>query len=103
MHTHPSRLSGLRRLATGARSSGQIVVLFAASIVLFILLCGVVVDLAYYWVGSLQAQRAADAAALAGAVYLPGDTATACTTARAAAIANGFTPSAQTGCLPPTG
>ena len=103
MRTTPSRLSGLRRLATGARSSGQIVVMFAGATVLFILLCGVVVDLAYFWVGSLQAQRASDAAALAGAVYLPGDTSTACSTARAAATANGFTPTAQTGCLPPTG
>ena len=51
--------------------------MFAGAIVLFVLLCGVVVDIAYYWVGSLQAQRAADAAALAGAVYLPGDPTTA--------------------------
>ncbi len=103
MRTLPSLPSSLRRLSSGARASGQIVVMFAGATVLFILLCGVVVDLAYFWVGSLQAQRAADAAALAGAVYLPGDTSTACSTARAAATANGFTPTAQTGCLPPAG
>ncbi len=79
------------RVGARARRGGQIAVLFAGSIVLFVLLCGVVVDIAYYWVGSLQAQRAADAAALAGAVYLPGDTTTAYSTARAAAQKNGYT------------
>ncbi len=103
MRTLPVRRSGLRQLSARARSGGQIVVLFAGATVLFILLCGVVVDLSYYWVGSLQAQRAADAAALAGAVYLPGDPSTACSTARASAKQNGFTPAAQTGCLPPSG
>jgi Flp pilus assembly protein TadG len=78
-------------LGSRGRSRGQIVVLFAGSIVLFVLLCGVVVDIAYYWVGSLQAQRAADAAALAGAVYLPGDTASAYSAAAASATQNGFT------------
>ena len=63
MRTLPSPRFDRSDLGSCARSGGQIVVLFAGSIVLFVLLCGTVVDIAYYWVGSLQAQRAADAAA----------------------------------------
>jgi Flp pilus assembly protein TadG len=84
-------MRGHWRVGARARRGGQIAVMFAGSIVLFVLLCGVVVDIAYYWVGTLQAQRAADAAALAGAVYLPGDTTSAYSTARAAATKNGYT------------
>ena len=49
-----------------------------------------VVDISWYWASGLRAQRAADAAALAGVVYLPGNVAQAITTAKAAAAANGF-------------
>ncbi len=83
-----------RTSATGAsrgQSRGQIAILFALSIVLFAALCAVVVDVAFYWVSTLQAQRAADAAALAGAVYLPGDTTKAYSEARASAAQNGYT------------
>ena len=82
------------------RSRGQILVLFVGSTVLFVLLCGVVVDIAYYWVGSLQAQRAADAAALAGAVYLPGDRPTAYSAAQASATQNGYTSGGTTTVTP---
>ena len=58
---------------------------------LFVGLCAVVVDIAFYWVTTLKVQRAADAAALAGAVYLPGDTTTAYAEARASATQNDFT------------
>ncbi len=61
------------------------------SITLFVLLCAIVVDISFYWVNTLRAQRAADAAALAGAVYLPGDITTAYSEARASATQNGFT------------
>ena len=73
------------------RSHGQVAVIFALSIVLFVSLCAVVVDVAFYWVSTLKVQRAADAAALAGAVYLPGDTTTAYAEARASAIQNDYT------------
>ena len=75
----------------GARSHGQVAVIFALSIVLFVALSAVVVDVAYYWVNTLQVQRAADSAALAGAVYLPGDTTTAYAEAQKSATRNGYT------------
>ena len=64
---------------------------FALSIVVFIGMCAVVVDVAWYWAGMLRMQRAADAAALAGVVYLPGNPTSAVTAARAEASKNGFT------------
>ena len=95
---HPFR----SRSRSAHRSRGQIAVIFALSIVLFVSLCAVVVDIAFYWVTTLKVQRAADAAALAGAVYLPGDPSTACSEARASATQNGYTPAAQSGCLAPS-
>ncbi len=53
------------------RERGQVLVIFAGSIVLFVALCAVVVDVSWYWANTLRVQRAADAAALAGAVFLP--------------------------------
>ena len=73
------------------RSRGQVIVIFAASIFLFVALCAVVTDMAWYWVNTLKVQRAADAAALAGAVYLPGDRVTAYAEAQALAVQNGYT------------
>jgi hypothetical protein len=65
-------------------------VIFAFSLVSFVALCAVVVDVAWYWSNSLRVQRAADAAALAGVVYLPGDEVGATTAARAEATKNGY-------------
>jgi hypothetical protein len=73
-----------------ARERGQVLVIFAGGIVLFILLLAVVLDVSWYWANSLRVQRAADAAALAGAVYLPGQPGTAVTSARAEAQKNGY-------------
>jgi hypothetical protein len=70
---------------------GQVIVIFAGGIVLFTLLMAVVVDVSWYWANSLRVQRAADAAALAGAVYLPGNVSTAVSSARAEASKNGYT------------
>ena len=50
-----------------------------------------VVDVSWYWTNNLRMQRAADAAALAGVVFLPGDPAPAFTAARAEAAKNGYT------------
>lgn len=61
----------LSRVAKGARSEGQLLVIFAGSVVLLMMLAALVVDVSWYWVNSLRVQRAADAAALAGAVMLP--------------------------------
>ena len=48
-------------------------------------------DISWYWSNTLKVQRAADAAALAGAVWLPGQQATAYTTADNEATKNGYT------------
>jgi hypothetical protein len=52
---------------------------------------GLVADVGWLQIGIVRAQRAADAAALAGAPYLPGNVPGAITAARAEATANGFT------------
>ncbi len=74
-----------------SRSRGQVVVIFAGAILAFVALCAIVVDVSWYWANTLRVQRAADAAALAGAVYLPSDSDTAFSEARAAAKRNGYT------------
>ncbi len=66
-------------------------VIFAAAIVFFIGLMAVVIDVTWYWTNSLKVQRAADAAALAGAVWLPDEPNKARTVAFAAAKQNGYT------------
>lgn len=74
-----------------SRQQGQIIVIFAGSMIALMALCAVVVDVAWYWTVSQRMQRAADAAALAGVVWLPGDPSTAYLTAKAEATKNGFT------------
>src|SRR5262245_14336270 len=70
---------------------GQIVVLFVGAIIAMLGLCAVVVDVAWYWTNNLRIQRAADAAALAGVVWLPSRPANAFSVARAEAAKNGYT------------
>jgi hypothetical protein len=50
---------------------GNILVLFALSLTMFMLLCAVVIDVGYWWVTGKKAQIAADACALAAAGELP--------------------------------
>ena len=69
---------------------GQVVVIFAISIFVFVGLCAIALDLSWYWANTLRMQRAADAAALAGVVHLPGDPSTAASVARAEAAKNGY-------------
>ena len=52
-------------------------VLFVISIFVLTGITAIVVDVSWYWANSLRVQRAADAAALAGVVWLPGDPSTA--------------------------
>ena len=74
-----------------SRSRGQVVVIFALSIMVFIGMCAVVLDIAWYWANMLRMQRAADAAALAGVVYLPSNPTSAVTAALSEAAKNGYT------------
>ncbi len=73
------------------RQRGQVVVIFAGAIITLVALCAAVVDVAWYWTNNLRMQRAADAAALAGVVWLPGNVGTAYSTARQEAAKNGYT------------
>jgi Flp pilus assembly protein TadG len=70
---------------------GQVLVLFVISSFVIIGMVAVVIDVAWFWTNQQQMQRAADAGALAGAVYLPGDTTSAYAAARAEATKNGYT------------
>ena len=69
---------------------GQVIAIFAGALLLFTLVAATVIDLSWYWTNNLRMQRAADAAALAGVVFLPGDTTSAYAAARAEAAKNGF-------------
>ena len=70
---------------------GQALVMFILMSVVMIGAVAIVTDISWVWYGQQRMQRAADAAALAGAVYLPGDPAGAYASARAEASKNGFT------------
>jgi Flp pilus assembly protein TadG len=90
-------MSTFRRLSRWLRASGrssqergQTLVLFVIMAVVLIGSVAIVTDVSWLWVNQQRMQRAADAAALAGAIYLPGDPATAYATARAEAAKNGF-------------
>ena len=54
------------------RQRGQVLAIFAAATILFVGILAIVIDVSWYWANSLSVQRAADAAALAGVVWLPG-------------------------------
>ena len=77
----------LRRRVT---RSGQILVMFAMSTGLLFGIMAVVVDVGNLWNASLHVQHAAEAAALAGVPYMPGDFASASTKAQAEATKNGY-------------
>ena len=59
--------------------------------VLFVVLAAAVIDLSWFWTNNLRMQRAADAAALAGVIFLPGREDVAITAARVEATKNGYT------------
>jgi hypothetical protein len=70
-------------------------VIFAGGLVFFIGLMAVVIDVSWYWANTLRVQRTADAAALAGAPYLPASTVNAYKYAVAEATKNGYTDGAS--------
>jgi hypothetical protein len=80
-----------RRSSTpGGKSRGQVLVIFVGSLVVLFGILAVVIDVSWYWANSLRVQRAADAAALAGVVNLPGNVPGAGADARAEAVKNGY-------------
>jgi hypothetical protein len=88
------------------KQTGQIIVIFALMLTVFIGLVGIAIDTTYAWRESLRVQRAADAASLAGVVYMPGcfdsGSGTSCATnnatdtATAEAAQNGFPAASST-------
>jgi Putative Flp pilus-assembly TadE/G-like len=78
-------------IGTELKQVGQIVVIFALMLTVVIGLVGIAIDTTYAWRESLRVQRAADAAALAGVVYMPSDFGTASSSALAESKMNGMT------------
>src|SRR5438445_2532668 len=70
--------------------SGQTLVIVALTIVALLGFTGLVTDIAWYEVNLMRIQRAADAAALAGVVYLPANVSGAQTAALQESSKNGF-------------
>jgi hypothetical protein len=89
--TVPSGVAASARSEARRLERGQALVMFILMSVVMIGAVAIVTDISWVWYGQQRMQRAADAAALAGAVYLPGDPATAYSSARAEAAKNGFT------------
>ena len=65
------------------------------AVFVFIGMLAVVLDISWYWINSNRVQKAADAAALAGVVWLPGDEPKAIQTAIYEAAKNGYTVAAN--------
>jgi Flp pilus assembly protein TadG len=84
----PGRVDGRERRSS---QRGQVLVLFVLISVVMLLSVALVTDVAWLWVNQQRMQRAADAAALAGAIYLPGDVPGAYAAALAEATRNGYT------------
>lgn len=81
----------VRRIRTRWRTErGIVLVWFALMLVVLIGFAGFAVDLSNWWLQAERLQRAADAGAHAGVVYLPGDVASATSTARAEVAKNGY-------------
>ncbi len=69
---------------------GQAIVMVALLITSLMGFIGLVVDVAWFQLNMVRVQRAADAGALAGSVYLPGNVPGARTAAKAATAQNGY-------------
>ncbi len=78
------------RVASAPRARGQVIVIFVFALGLLFTIMALVIDIGNIWNNSLHVQQAAEAAAMAGVPYMPGDFATASTKANAEAQRNGF-------------
>lgn len=79
-----------RALQRGRRDRGVVAVLTGIMSLVFIMMAAFAIDVSRWYLAAEQAQRAADAAALAGVTSLPSDTTTAFSTAQTIAGVNGF-------------
>ena len=73
------------------RDDAQAIVIVALLLTSLMGFVGLVVDVGWYQLNLVRVQRAADAGALAGAVYLPGNVPGARAAAKGATIQNGYT------------
>jgi hypothetical protein len=89
--------STIDRSAQPGASRGQVLVIYAMSLIVVIGMLGMVIDIAWYWTNSLRIQRAADAAALAGAVDLPSKPGTAAAHALGTAIGDAIAEATKNG------
>ncbi len=83
--------------ARARASRGQVLVIYVTSVFVIVGLLGLVIDVAWYWSNSLRVQRAADAAALAGAVDLPAKPGTATAHAQGTGIGDAIVQAAKNG------
>ena len=81
----------LGALARAGRDEGQAIILVALLLTTLFGFVGLVVDVGWFQLNLVRVQRAADAGALAGSVYLPGNVPGAVTAAKAATTQNGYT------------
>lgn len=81
--------------STTEQERGQVLVLFAGALVALLMVAALAFDVGSMLLERRDQQNAADAAAIAGARYLPGDAANAKQAARDVATANGFTASSS--------
>ena len=100
MLTTPRDRTIAARRARRKGERGQVLALFALMIFVIIGVVAIVIDISWVWSSGLRIQRAADAAALAGVIYLPGDPGTAYSVARAEATKNGYTAGGSTTVTP---
>lgn len=82
--------AAVRRRIANRSEQGYVAILTAVLLVPLIGMAAFAVDVGRYYVTARDAQRAADAAALGGVVYLPGDQPNAFSQARELAGVNGF-------------
>jgi Flp pilus assembly protein TadG len=87
-------------LRRDTRERGQVLAIFAILLFVIIGVVAVVIDISWVWSNGLRVQRAADAAALAGVIYLPGNPSGAYAVARAEATKNGYTAGSGTTVTP---
>ena len=68
---HLVRWRRARAVDGRSRERGQVLAIFAVMSVVLLGGAALITDAAWWWTSEQQMQRAADAAALAGAIYLP--------------------------------
>src|SRR6267143_5258095 len=78
-------------MGTSRDERGQAFIMFAIMLMMLLGFIGIVIDVGWYEVNLVRVQRAADAAALAGVVYLPGNLGAGVVAAKAESSKNGFT------------